>query len=147
VDRIRPYSRNLLQKVRARLWNILLPRTYSPNQTGAIACGFAAALWALTADAVAIMVSRSSSIYMVFIVVFWLLLPFYIKLVRRAFMLGIFCTATGLAYLLVTPSLLGTAYWYNFERGLFDFTYVVAYLIGFASIYFNYRSWKELLTK
>ena len=129
------------------MWNILLQKTYSPNQTGAIACGFAAALWALTADAVAIMVSRSSSIYIVFIMVFWLLLPFYVKLVRRAFMLGIFCTATGLAYLLVTPSLLGTAYWYNFERGLFDVTYIVAYLIGFASMYFNYKSWKELLTK
>jgi len=121
-----------------------LPKTYTSNQTGAIACGLAGGVWTLTAQAAAIMVGRSSSIYTVFVLIFWALLPFYIRLVRHAFVVGIFFTATGLVYLLITPSLFGTVYWYNFERGLYDLTYVLAYLIGLASIYFNYKSWKEL---
>ena len=112
----------------------------------AIGFAFAFSTWTLTAHAAARMLGLSASVYTIFIIIGWILIPFLIKLVRQAFIIGIFLTAIGLAYLLVTPSLLGTAPWYNFARGLYDFTYVVAYLLGLAGIYFNYKSWKELLT-
>lgn len=113
----------------------------------AIACAFAGSTWALTAHAAAIMLGISAPIYVIFILISWILMPLYIRLVRQAFIVGIFLTAIGLAYLLVTPSLFGTAPWYNFKRGLYDFTYVVFYIIGIALIYFAYKSYKELLTK
>ena len=113
----------------------------------AIGFAFAGSTWALTAHAAAMMLGISASFYVILIIILWILIPLYIKLVRQAFIVGIFLTAIGLSYLLVTPSFYGTAAWYYFERVLYDFTYVVFYLIGLTGIYFNYKSWKELLTK
>ena len=104
-------------------------------------------MWSLTAHAAAMMLGVSAPIYVIFILAGWILIPLYIKLVRQAFIVGIFLIAVGLSYLLVTPILYGTAAWYDFRRGLYDFTYVVTYLIGLAGIYFNYESWKELLAR
>ena len=122
-------------------------KNYTFNQTMAIGLAFAGSMWTLTAHAAAMMLGVSASIYVIFILVGWILIPFYIRLVRQAFIVGIFLWAIGLSYLVVTPSLLGTAGWYNFERGLYDFTYVVFYIIGIAFIYFAYKSYKELLAK
>jgi hypothetical protein len=113
----------------------------------AIGCAFAVSMWALTAHAAAMMLGISAPIYVIFILAAWILIPLYIKLVRQAFILGIFLTAVGFSYLLVTPILYGTAPWYLFKRGLYDFTYVLTYLIGLTGIYFNYKSWKELLAR
>ena len=124
-----------------------MSKNYSFNQTLAIGCEFSGSSWALTAQAAATMLGISALIYWIFILAGRILILFFIKLVRQAFIIGILLKAIGLSYLLVTPNLLGTAPWYNFERGLYDFTYVVAYLIGFSGIYFNYKSWKELLAK
>ena len=113
----------------------------------AIACGLAGSIWGITAQAVAVMLGLSSPIYSIFMLIGWALLPFYIKLIRRAFIVGIYLTAITMCYLFVTPSLSGTAAWYTLSRGLYDFTYVIAYLNGFGHIYFSYKSWKELLKK
>ena len=113
----------------------------------AIGCAFSGSTWALTAQAAATMLGVSALFYWIFILVGWILILFYIKLVRQAFIFGIILNAIALSYILVTPSLLGTVSWYYFERGVYDLTYVVAYLIALAGIYFNYKSWKELLLK
>jgi hypothetical protein len=124
-----------------------LPKNYTSNQTGAIACGFAGAVWGLTAHAVARMFGLSHPVYTILVVLIWILLPFYIKLVRHAFIVGIFISAVSMCYLLFLTSILGTAAWFTFSRGLYDFTYVLWYLILIAGIYFAYKSWKELLKK
>ena len=121
-----------------------MPRSYTASQTGAIACLFACAMWGLTAHAVALMLGLSHYLYTIIVIVLWILIPFCLKLTRQAFVLGMYMLAVGMAFLLVTPTLMGTAAWYTLARGLYDFTYVVWYLAGSFGVYFCYRSWKEL---
>ena len=121
-----------------------MPRSYTANQTGAIACLLASVVWGLTAHAVALMLGLSNPVYMIFIVAGWVLLPLNIKLVRHAFVIAIFILAVPMGYIAFLTSLLGTAAWFTFSRGLYDFTYVVWYLTALFGIYFCYRSWKEL---
>jgi len=113
----------------------------------AIACILATVMWGLTAYAVAIMFGTSSPLYAVFVIIGWMIALSYILLISHVFIAGIFWLACSMLYLLITPSILGTSEWYLLERGLFDFTYVIVYLISFAGIYFSYKSWKELLKK
>jgi len=101
----------------------------------------------LTAHAVALMLGLSHYLYTIIVIVLWLLLPFCAKLIRQAFVIGMYVSAVGMAFLLVTPSLMGTAGWYTLSRGLYDFTYVVWYLIALFGMYFSYKSWKELQKK
>ena len=121
-----------------------MPKGYTSNQTGAIACLLASAFWGLTAHAVARMFGLEHWVYSILVVVLWLLIPFYIKVIKPAFIVGIFFLAISLCYLAFLTSLLGTAAWFRFSRGLYDFTYALWYLISIACIYFSYKSWKEL---
>ena len=123
-----------------------LSKNYTFNQTMAIGLAFAISTWALTAYATTMMLGIAFSLYLPFVILGWVLIPFYLKLVRQAFIVGILLTAIGFSYLLVTPSLSGTATWYSFERGFYDLTYVIFCLIAIAGIYFYFKSWKELLT-
>ena len=124
-----------------------MPKTYASNQTGAIVCLFGSAMWGLTSHAWARVVGLEHWVYSIIVILLWLLIPFYIKLSRQAFIAGIFISAISMCYLLFLTSLLGTAAWFTFSRGLYDFTYALWYLISIAGIYFSYKSWKELLTK
>jgi hypothetical protein len=124
-----------------------LPKNYTSNQTGAIACLLASAMWGFTAHAVARMLGLEHWIYSILVVLLWMLLPFYIKLFRQVFIIGIFILAIGMSYLAFLTTLLGTVSWFTFSRGLYDFTYALWYLISIACIYFSYKSWKELLKK
>lgn len=117
---------------------------YTSNQTGAIACLLAIIVWGLTAQGVAISRGISHPVYIILIIIGWILLPLYIKLIRYAFIIGIFVVATAMSYILFLTSLLGTAPWFTFSRGLYDFTYIVFFMISIAAIYFFYKSWKEL---
>ena len=121
-----------------------MPKTYTFNQAMAIACVLAGVMWGLTAYAVAIMSGTSSPLYAVFVVIGWIIALSYIMLISHFFIAGIFWLACSMLYLMITPSILGTSEWYLLERGLFDFTYFIWYLISIASIYFSYKSWKEL---
>jgi len=112
--------------------------------TGAIACLLAIIVWGLTAQGVAISRGISHPVYIILIIIGWILLPLYIKLIRYAFIIGIFVVATAMSYILFLTSLLGTAPWFTFSRGLYDFTYIVFLMISIAAIYFFYKSWKEL---
>ena len=119
-------------------------RTYTSNQTGAIATLLASVIWGLTAHGVGLMLDQTHSIYAVLIAIGWILLPFYVKLVRRAFIVGIYVWIIALCYLAITPSLLRTTLWYAFTEPLYHFTFVVFYLISLVGIYFSYKSYKEL---
>jgi hypothetical protein len=124
-----------------------LPESYTPNQTGAIACLSASLMWALTAHAVGWMLNQTTVVYSIMIIFGWILLPLYIKLIRQAFIAGIFLSILSMCYLLITPSSLGTVAWFTFSRGLVDITYVMFYVISLLVIRFNYKSWRELLPK
>lgn len=124
-----------------------MPKSYTPNQTGAIACALASNLWGLTAHGVGWMLNQTSLVYSVIIIVAWLLLPFMIILRRHAFIAAIFLWILAMCYLLITPSLLGTIPWQSLTEPLFHSTYFIWYLISVAGTYFSYRSWKELLKK
>jgi hypothetical protein len=113
----------------------------------AIAFGLALSMWGLTAYTVEIMFQPVVPVYTVLLIVSWILSLLYIMLFRQAFIAGIFTATLAMCYLLITPALFDTNEWYLFERGLYDFTYVVFYIIGIAFIYFAYKSYKELLAK
>jgi len=123
-----------------------LPKNYTFNQTMAIACALALSMWGLTAHAVARMQGVIVIEYTVLVIVLWILVPLYIILIRRAFIAGIFTIALIMCYLAILPTLLDIIRWYTFARGLMDLTYIVFYLIGFAFIYFAYKSYRELLS-
>jgi hypothetical protein len=113
----------------------------------AIAFGLAISMWGLTAHAVAVMSGIIIPVYSVIVLIVWILFPLYVMLYRHAFVVGIFIAVLSMCYLMITPILLGSVKWYLFERGLYDFTYVVFYVIGIAFIYYAYKSYKELLEK
>jgi hypothetical protein len=49
-----------------------LPKNYTPNQTGAIACSLASAFWAFTTHGVGWMLNQTTLIYSVMIILAWL---------------------------------------------------------------------------
>lgn len=124
-----------------------MPKNYTFNQTIAIAFGLALSMWGLTAHAVAIMSGTIIPVYTILVIVVWILFPLYVMLFRHGFIAGIFIVALSMSYLIITPTLSHSGEWYLFERGLYDFTYVVFYMVGIAFIYFAYKSYKELLAK
>jgi hypothetical protein len=124
-----------------------MKKIYTFNQTMAITCCFASAMWGLTAHAVARMLGLEHWIYSILVILLWILVPFYIRLIRNSFIVGIFILAISMSYLGFLTSLLGTADWFLFARGLYDFTYALWYLISIVCIYFSYKSWRELQKK
>ncbi|WP_455369054.1 hypothetical protein [[Eubacterium] cellulosolvens] len=124
-----------------------MSKTYTANQTGAIACLTAGLMWGVTVHGVGWMLNQTTWVYSIIITIGWILLPLYVKLVRQAFIVGIFISVLAMCYLPVTPILLGTAPWFTFSRGIVDLTYVMYYIIALLGIYFAYRSWRELQPK
>jgi len=115
-----------------------LATTYTSNQTGAIATLLAGSLWGLTATgAVLIIGAQTATALTVFAIlqaIAWILVPLYIKLIRWAYIVGI-------VGLLAMP---GTPPWYAFTAPVYDFSFVVFYLVILAAIYFSYKSYQEL---
>ena len=119
--------------------------SYTPNQTGAIACLLSINMWGSLAWAVAPYVSSTHPpFYPILLIVFWVLLPFYIKLSRHAFMVGIVLIIFVMSSILISPILYGGTKWYLFTRGFYDFMIVTFYLIALAHIYFSYKSFREV---
>lgn len=117
-----------------------LTSTYTSNQTGAIATLLAGSLWALTVVGASVM-KEDVTFLAVLDIIAWALLPFYIKRVRWSFVVGIIPPIIGLVGLVAMP---GTPPWYTFSSPVYDFSFVVLYLVGLALIYFSYSAFKEL---
>lgn len=119
--------------------------TYTSNQTGAIAATLACALYGLTAiGAASIMATQTATALTVFAIltaIAWILVPLYIKRVRWAYIVGIVAAVIALVGLLAMP---GTPPWYVFTAPVYDFSFVVFYLLALAAIYFSYKSYQEL---
>jgi hypothetical protein len=122
-----------------------LATTYTVNQTWAIACLLAAALWGLTASGVnimtEIMTASSNMAYSVLVIIAWILVPLYAKLVRPAFIVGIILSIIAMIGVAVAPTVTP---WYTFTNPVYNFSFVVWYLIMLAGVYFNYKSYMEL---
>ena len=119
--------------------------TYTSNQTGAIATLLAGSLWGLTATgAVLIIGAQTATALTVFAIlqaIAWILVPLYIKRIRWAYIVGIVVVVIALVGLLAMP---GTPPWYAFTAPVYDFSFVVFYLVILAAIYFSYKSYQEL---
>jgi hypothetical protein len=122
-----------------------LATTYTVNQTWAIACLLAAALWGLTASGVNIMTEimtpSSNMAYSVLVIIAWILVPLYGKLVRPAFIVGIIVSIIAMVGVAASPA---TTQWYEFTSPVYNFSFVVWYLIMLAGVYFSYKSYREL---
>jgi len=122
-----------------------LVKSYTPNQTGAIACLLAINVWGFTAYIIAPYVSYIIPwFFPILMIIGWVLLPFYIKLSRHAFMVGIVLIIFVMSSILISPILYGGTKWYLFTRGFYDFMIVIFYLIALAHIYFSYKSFREV---
>jgi hypothetical protein len=117
-----------------------LVSVYTTNQTGAIATLLAGSLWAFTVVGATIGV-EDVTFLLILDLIAWMLLPFYIRRIRWSYLVGIVAPIIGLIGFLVMP---GTPPWYIFSSPIFDFSYVLLYLVGVALIYFSYKSYKEL---
>lgn len=120
-------------------------KTYTCNQTGAIACLLASALWGLTATGVnimtAIMSTSANTAYSILVLIAWILVPLYIKLVKPAFIVGIILSIISLIGIVVSPA---TTPWYAFTQPVYNFSFIAFYLIMLAGIYYSYKTYREL---
>ena len=113
---------------------------YTSNQTGAIATLLAGSLWAFTVIGASIGIEDVTFLVILDIIA-WILLPFYIKRIKWSYLIGIIAPIIGLVGFLVMP---GAPPWYTFSSPIFDFSFVILYIVGLALIYFSYNSFKEL---
>jgi len=124
-----------------------LAATYTSNQTGAIATLLAAAVFGVTSTgAVLVIPGQPPSALMAFVVLIiiaWLLVPLYAKRIKWSYIVGIIVGVIALVGLAVDP---GTPPWYAFVEPVYNFSFVIFYLDTPASMYFSYKSYKELKT-
>lgn len=120
-------------------------KTYTCNQTGAIACLLASALWGLTAMGVNIMTgilsASANTTYSILVIIAWILIPLYVKLIKPVFIVGIIINIIVLIGVAASPA---ATPWYTFPNPVYDFSYIVFYLIMLAGIYYSYKTYKEL---
>ena len=121
--------------------------TCSVSQTGALATVLATSLWALTALGAAIAGGRQTAsaltVFAILTAIAWILVPLYAKRIKWGYIVGIIVIITALVGLLAMP---GTPPWYAFTAPVYNFSFVVFYLVMLAGIYFSYKSYKELRT-
>ena len=100
----------------------------------------AGSLWAFTVVGASIGL-QDVTFLVILDVVAWVTIPFYIRRVRRSYLVGIVAPIFGLVGFVVMP---GTPAWYAFSSPIFDLSYVMLYVVGLALMYFSYKSYKEL---
>ena len=122
-----------------------MAKTYTCNQTGAIAVLLAGALWGLTVMGVNIMTgilpSSAAAVYSILVLIAWILIPLYVKLVKSAFIVGVIVNIIILIGIAASPA---PTPWYTFTHPLYNFSFVAFYLIMLAGIYYSYKTYKEL---
>ena len=119
--------------------------TYTANQTWAIATLLAAALYGLTVMGVNIMTgimpSSANVSYTLLVIIAWILVPLYAKLVRPAFIVGIILNIIAMIGVAASPA---ATPWYAFTNPVYNFSFIVWLLIMLAGVYFSYKSYQEL---
>jgi len=122
-----------------------LPKNYTANQIGAIACLLAGSLWAVAAILIILLTdNQAASSLMVFVIleiIDWIGIPLYVKRIRWSYILIIIVWIISLVGFVAMP---GTPPWYMFPQPVFNFSIVIFYLVSIAGIYFSYKSYQEL---
>ena len=122
-----------------------MPKSYTPNQTGAIATLVGGNMWALVTLGVIIVylgeTLPSITIMSVMTLIGWILVPLYAKLIKGSFIVGIILNALALIAITADP---GTPPWYTFSCVVCGFVHVAAWLIALACIFYSFKSYKEL---
>jgi hypothetical protein len=122
-----------------------LPKNYTPNQTGAIATLVGGNMWALVSLGIAVVylgaTLPSIMIISIMIIIGWILVPLYAKLIKGSFIVGIIINVLALIALTADP---GTPPWYTFSCVICGFEHVAANLIALSCIFFSYKSYNEL---
>ncbi len=112
---------------------------------GAIAALLASALWSLAAIGTVVITGAMSSTlltaYGILVIIAWILVPLYVKLVKPAFLVGMIVIVIAAIGLLVMP---GTPAWYTFAYPLYHFSVIVFYIIMLGGLYYSYKTYKEL---
>ena len=120
-------------------------KTYSCNQTGAMTTLFALDVWSISSVATAVILEQfptsALTVISIMLVIGWLLIPFYIKLVKPAFIVGVILSVLSIIGFTMMP---GTPPWYSFTTPILSLSKIIAYLVALAIIYFSYESYKEL---
>jgi len=122
-----------------------LAKTYTCNQTSAIATALAVLIWSISAlgvtNIIGGQIAIATTIFSILTIIGWIIIPLYFKLVRPAFLVGIILAIIALIGLITMP---GEPSWYMFTAPLYSFSYIVICLTLLACIYFSYESFKEL---
>ena len=122
-----------------------MPKNYTVNQIGAIACLLAGSLWAVVAIVTILLTeSQVASSLMVFAtleIIDWIGIPLYVKRIRWSYIMIIIVWIICLVGLIALP---GTPPWYTFSHPVFHFLIAIFYLVSLAGIYFSYKSYQEL---
>jgi hypothetical protein len=122
-----------------------LEETFSFNQTGAIAALIALDVWSISSVATAVLLEQfpasALAVISIIIIIGWILIPFYIKLVKPAFIVGIILSVISLIGFTAMP---GNPPWYSFAAPILSLSKIIAYLVALDIIYFSYKSYKEL---
>lgn len=119
--------------------------TYTLNQTGTIATLFGIVVWAQTISWVySALAGIQELVLPIMTIVYIILLPFLIKPVKIAFIIGMIIGIITMIWTLINPSLTGAPSWYAVTAPTLQYSYIVYYLFTLAFIYFAYRSHAEL---
>ena len=122
-----------------------MPKNYTVNQIGALACLLAGSLWAIAAILIILLTnSQAASSLMVFVIleiIDWIGITLYIKRIKWSYILIIIVWIISLVGFVVMP---GAPPWYMFPQPVFNFSIVIFYLVSIAGIYFSYKSYQEL---
>lgn len=128
-----------------------MAKTYTSNQTGAIAIQWGAAIWGLTAIGAALITAPPSlfmgpgAFWLISLILTWIWVPLMVKLVRISFLLSlIHWIVYYVGHIVLVTVIFQSPGWWSFIEPLYYFSYFVAWLAGLAGIYFNYKSYMEL---
>jgi len=122
-----------------------LAKTYTYNQTIAIATALAVLIWSISSLGVTNIIGGqtviATTIFSILTIIGWIIIPLYFKLVRPAFLVGTILCIAALIGIIAMP---GEPSWHMFTAPLYSFSFVVICLALLACIYFSYESYKEL---
>jgi len=121
-----------------------MPVAYSFSQVGAIATILNIGFMVHAFYGSSIVFGFNHFFYPIIIISAWILLPFIVKLIKPAFIVGIILSIITLVYIAIFPSLTGMEEWYVYAPRLYNFSYVIFYSITILGIYFCYDTYKEL---
>ena len=122
-----------------------MAKTYTCNQTSAIATALSVLIWSILAlgitNIIGEQIAIATAIFSILTIIGWIIIPLYFKLVRSAFLVGIVIAIIALIGLIAMP---GKPAWYMFTAPVFSLSYIVVCITLLACIYFSYESYKEL---